>query len=156
MSGVEIVVPVAVALADMLRRFGIGLLGAGTDAQSFLMIASNVEDDIIDGYVFHRKLMRHVGHEHILKQRALVAIRKTEDALEKFRERIEFEGRRGGLNFVLSDRRAAKSLLQPLQAAQSSLSRRIDWMRSALEKLADSADEEGELPSSMAPGVKSD
>ncbi|KAJ4310311.1 hypothetical protein N0V84_011028 [Fusarium piperis] len=159
MAEAAIAVPIVIALAKLFVDFGISLLGSDTDAQAFLMIAGNVEDDIDDAYMFHNKLMRFVGKEKRLKERALVAIRKTEDALKIFRDRLKLEGDRGRLKFALSNRRAARSLLDPLRSAQSNLSKRIEWMQSALDKLADSADSadsDGELASSMAPGAGRD
>ncbi|KAM6534610.1 hypothetical protein FALCPG4_004236 [Fusarium falciforme] len=154
MSGAEIIVPIALFCGKFFAQFSISLLDTDNDAEAFVMLESNVLDDIHDAYLFHRKLMRYVGKEELLKERAMAAIRKTEEAMKKFHKRLKHEGFRQNLKFALSDRRAARSLLRPLQSAQSNLSRRIDWMRSALEALANSADEEGELASSMAPGVE--
>ncbi|KAH7270921.1 hypothetical protein B0J15DRAFT_575808 [Fusarium solani] len=153
MSGVEIIVPIVLFCGKLFSQFGISLLDTNNDAEAFVMLESNVADNINDAYLFHGKLMRYPGKEEQLKERAMVAIRKTERAMHKSHHRLKREGIRKKLKFVISDRRAARSLLRPLQSAQPSLSRRIDWMRSALEALTNSRDEEGELASSMAPGV---
>ena len=153
MSGVEIAVPIALFCAKLFAQLNISLLNRNNDAEAFVMLESNVIDDIYDAYLFHGKLMRYVGKEELLKRRAMAAIRKTEKAVHRFHERLKRKGNRNSVKFAISDRRAARSLLKPLQSAQSNLARRIDWMRSALEALANSTDEEGELASSMAPGV---
>ncbi|KAI8721697.1 hypothetical protein NCS52_00311900 [Fusarium sp. LHS14.1] len=137
MSGAEIIVPVTLFCAKSFMKLGGDFLEINYDAQAFLMIERNVADDIEDALIFHRKLMRHVGKEGLLKKRAMAAIVKTRGP--------------GAIPPA-----AARAFLRPLEMAQSSLSRRVDWMRSALETLANSAGEEGELASSMAPGVEHD
>lgn len=152
----EIIVPITLFCAKLFMKFGGDFLDINYDAHAFLMIERNVADDIEDALIFHRKLMRHVGKEALLKKRAMAAIVKTREALKQFHRRIERAHSKNRLKFILKNHRAARAFLRPLEMAQSSLSRRVDWMRSALETLASSAGEEGELASSMAPGVEHD
>lgn len=153
MAEVAIVVPIVLVCARLFAQYGISFIGTDNDAEAFAMLESNVADDIQDAYLFHAKLMRYPGREEQLKERAMAAIRKAEAAMHKFHLRLRRAGFRKQLKFAVSDRRAARSLLRPLQSAQSNLARRVDWMRSALKGLANSPEEEGELPSSMAPGA---
>ncbi|RSL68886.1 hypothetical protein CEP53_002448 [Fusarium sp. AF-6] len=137
---------------NLFKQACIDVLDSDNDAQAFMMIGANVQADIDDGYMFHRQLMKHTDKEEELKICAMRAIRNTEKAMTIFRERLTHAGKRENLKWILSDRRHARSLLQPLQSAKSNLSRRIDWMRSALDRLADSpGEEEWDLPSSMPP-----
>ncbi|RSL50410.1 hypothetical protein CEP54_011962 [Fusarium duplospermum] len=157
---------------------GHSLLNTENDAQAFIRIDKRATEDIKEAYIFHRKLMKCGEREGEVIFRAMKAIYETEEALQAFRgvfgfvepprdtpeeeeekalkafrESIMPKGIRRKLKWILSDRRAARSLALPLQYAQLNLSRRVDHVRSALEKLANSGyDEEGwNLPSSMPP-----
>ncbi|KAI8674625.1 hypothetical protein NCS57_00361200 [Fusarium keratoplasticum] len=83
MSGVEIAVPIALFCAKLFAQLNISLLNTNNDAEAFVMLESNVIDDIYDAYLFHGKLMRCVGKEELLKRRAMAAIRKTEKACKE-------------------------------------------------------------------------
>ncbi|RSL50408.1 hypothetical protein CEP54_011946 [Fusarium duplospermum] len=150
MSGAEVIVPVVLFCTNLFKEACVGLLDTNNDAQAFLMLESSVADDIKAAQRFLWQLERYVGQEEELKVDVRHSIRKTREAMEAFHGRLARVEKRK-LKWILRDRRAARSLLLPLQSEQSNLSRRIDWMRSALDKLANSPkEEEGELPSSMS------
>ncbi|RSM01294.1 hypothetical protein CDV31_011424 [Fusarium ambrosium] len=142
---------------------GLGLLNTENDAQAFIMIDINATADINDAKMFYKRLT--IYREDKLLRSYKKAIDETEKALqvfrgvfglalEVFRQGIKPKGIRRKLKWVLSDRRAARSLALPLQYAQSNLSRRTNWMLRASDRWIDPPfydEEEGELPSSMPP-----
>ncbi|RSM05204.1 hypothetical protein CEP52_006409 [Fusarium oligoseptatum] len=150
MSGVEVAVPIVLFCAGLFKEAFVGVLETNADAQAFLMLERNVANDIVDAQTFLSKLERYVGQEEDLKVAVRISIRETKEAMEKFHERLEDVEKRK-LKWIVRNRKFARSLLDPLQSAQSALSKRVDRMRDALETLANSPKEEkGELPSSMS------
>ncbi|KAI8713370.1 hypothetical protein NCS52_01281300 [Fusarium sp. LHS14.1] len=135
MPGLE-VLPIIKLVEEQLINVGLSLIDLEAESEALVMIATDVEEDIKDAIIFYQKLAKYVGEEIELKERANVAIEKAQKALESFEQHLRREGFREGTEFVLFERARVRRYLVSLQFTQSSLARRIDWMRSAISELA--------------------
>lgn len=135
MSGAEALGPLIGLAMKLLLEFGLNSVSFKIEAHGMDMIARNVKDDIEDARIFYDELTKHSNQELKLKRRVLICINNTEYALKMFEEYLEEHNSRQAISTLLGDRAKVKKLLAPLQACQSQLARRIDWMRSALSDL---------------------
>ncbi|EEU41884.1 uncharacterized protein NECHADRAFT_85917 [Fusarium vanettenii 77-13-4] len=135
MSGAEFLGPVIGLAMKLLLEFSLNSVSFKIEAHGMDMVARNVKDDIEDARMFYDQLTKYVNQELQLKRRVLISINNTEYALKMFEEYLKEHNSRQTLSKLLGDRAKVKKLLAPLQASQSQLARRIDWMRSALSDL---------------------
>ncbi|KAI8713364.1 hypothetical protein NCS52_01280700 [Fusarium sp. LHS14.1] len=135
MSSAEFLRPVIGLAMKLLLKFSLNSASFKIEAHGMDMIVGNVKDDIEDARMFYDKLTKHVNQELQLKRRVLISINNTEYALKMFEEYLKEHNSRQALSMLLGDRAKVKKLLAPLQASQSQLARRIDWMRSTLSDL---------------------
>ncbi|KAI8655082.1 hypothetical protein NCS57_01255900 [Fusarium keratoplasticum] len=132
----------------LLVKYGLEPVSFKIEAYGLDMLVSNVEDDIEDARIFYEKFATHVNEERRLRSRVRHCIHKTERALETFKEFLNKHNDKQALSILLEDGAKIKKLVVPLQASQSQLARRIDWMRAALadlEKGFDPSKEKGGL-----------
>lgn len=149
--------PVISVSLRLLAELGISLIGTDAEVHGLDMIAKNVEDDIEDAMMFYDKFAKYGSQEHKLRQRALDSITKTKYALDMFQRQLRANGNNQTMSVLLGDRIRVRKLVEPLQATQAQLARRVDWMRAALsdlEKNFDPSKRKEGLSSSVPPNER--
>ncbi|RSL75047.1 hypothetical protein CEP51_011225 [Fusarium floridanum] len=158
MAELLVIGPILSVSLRLIAELGISMVGIDAEVHALDMIAKNVEDDIEDALMFYDKFAKYgISQERKLRDRAYVSIEKTQHALEMFRQRLEAHGNNQTLSVLLGDRIRVRKLVEPLQATQAQLARRVDWMRAALsdlEKNFDPSKEKEGLASSVPPNER--
>ncbi|RMJ18148.1 hypothetical protein BHE90_007221 [Fusarium euwallaceae] len=150
--------PILSVSLRLIAELGISMVGIDAEVRGLDLIAKNVEDDIEDAVMFYDKFAKYgISQELKLRQRALQSINKTKEALKMFRQQLRAHGNNQTLSVLLGDRIRVRKLVEPLQATQAQLARRVDWMRatlSDLEKNFDPSKEKEGLASSVPPNER--
>lgn len=107
------------------------------ELEALQMMADQLHDDITDAVMFYDKLAVFRTQETALKNRFNITIGRAKEALKVF-EQHKKEGFEEGAKSIELYRTRTQLLRLSLQSVQSSLMRRIDWMRDTYTELAKS------------------